>query len=146
MTLKLYTVVRHDLSLGAQAAQSAHALAALALSYPTEFRGWGNQTIVLLKTDGRTSIESLAESAEDGGFKYATFTEPETGCLGMAYPMPFEKYTTAIAFVPNWLVQNVLLAHLPLAVTPPPVIPLTPRPAVQADPDLVPPTRKGWFS
>jgi hypothetical protein len=119
MALKLYTVVRHDLEPGAQAAQSAHALAALALEYPAEFEVWDNQTIILLQTAGRTTIESLAEAAEDGEFKYATFTEPDA--LRVNDPrwgwMDDYDVLTAVAFAPNWLVQNVLLKDLPLALS-----------------------------
>jgi hypothetical protein len=121
VTLKLYTVVRHDLSPGAQAAQSAHALAALALDHPDEFIDWDNGTIVLLQTDRRTSIESLVEAAEDGNIPHATFREPDD--LDCVDPEDFwssgwrDGVLTAIAFAPNWAVQHVLLKDLPLALS-----------------------------
>jgi hypothetical protein len=125
MTLKLYTVVRHDLSQGAQAAQSAHALAALALNHPYEFREWNNQTIVLLKSTDRLTIEKLVEAAEDGSFVYATFREPDHLLDDGSYYGT--NVLTAISFAPNWLAQHFLLRDLPLAVS------KTPK-------------KKGWFS
>ena len=115
MSLKLYTVVRHDLDPGAQAAQSAHALAALALNHPGPFKRWDNQTIVLLKTTNKITIDRLVESAEDGHFTYATFREPallwfgEWDCA--------HNIMTAVSFAPSWTVQNVLLKDLPLALS-----------------------------
>lgn len=128
MALKLYTVVRHDLDPGAQAAQSAHALAALALKHPYEFKDWNNQTIVLLQNDYRTHLSKLVESAEDGGFTHATFTEPDPVWIEGPYgdKRPKAGVLTAVAFAPNWFVQNVLLSDLPLA--------------------LSEPRKKGWFS
>lgn len=126
MALKLYTVVRHDLTPGAQAAQSAHALAALALQYPDEFRAWDNKTIVLLKTQYLGQLEKLIEAAEDGGIKHATFTEPDFLPLDGYWRGGKTDVLTAVAFAPNWSAQHVLLTDLPLA--------------------LSNPSKKGWFS
>lgn len=126
MALKLYTVVRHDLAPGAQAAQSAHALAALALRYPQNFKEWNNQTIVLLKTQYAGQLEKLVESAEDGRFLHATFREPDPLYIDGYWDMMKRDVLTAVAFIPNWTVQNVLLADLPLALSNPP--------------------KKGWFN
>jgi hypothetical protein len=140
MTLKLYTVVRNDLSPGAQAAQSAHAVAALALKHPHQFKNWNNQTIVLLQTQYPDQLEKLVESAVDGDFAHATFTEPDEMWIN-GYPY-LDGLLTAVAFVPNWLVQNVLLKDLPLAV---PEIEMI-RPVSMAEPSATQPEpRKGLF-
>ena len=117
MTLKLYTVVRHDLAPGAQAAQSAHALAALALKYPQEFKNWDNQTIVLLKTEYLGQLEKLIEAAEDGEIKHATFHEPDHLEVSGYWNNYRQNVLTAVAFVPNWAVQYSLLKDLPLALS-----------------------------
>lgn len=121
MSLKLYVVVRHDLAPGAQAAQSAHALAALALKHPHQFKNWNNQTIVLLQTQYVGQLEKIVESADDGQFSYATFREPDWLRIRDKNGMWYENsdVLTAAAFVPDWLVQNVLLADLPLALSTP---------------------------
>lgn len=133
MSLKLYTVVDHRLKPGAKAAQSAHALAALAQEHPYEFRKWGNKTIVMLETVPGVSVTKLAELAGDGEFKYSTFTEPDGLYFFddspdyMSLSDGHKNLTTAIAFAPNWLVQNVLIADLPTTLG-----------------GLVP-AKKGWF-
>lgn len=120
MTLKLYIVVRSDLPDGAKAAQSAHALAQLAIEHPAEFYDWDNQTIVLLETKGQKTIRALAELAEDGGFSHAVFRETDPASVGYSsygWDLVKGSMLTAIAFAPNWLVQNVLVTDLPLALS-----------------------------
>lgn len=118
MTLKLYVVVRHDLPHGVQAAQAAHAIAALALDSPVEFSKWGNKTLVLLTDTQSKPLEKIIESAEDGEFVHTKFFEPDPYSLQQTGVIYMGDVLTSVAFAPNWLVQNVLLADLPLACSP----------------------------
>lgn len=128
--LNLYVVVRGDLLPGAKAAQAAHALADLALKESTaeKFRIWNNDTIIILETPPNApDLDHLLVSAYDAGFGYAAWREPDRlattrVCRGMfgderQYTSPYTL--TSIAFSPDWLVQNVLLKDLPLALSNP---------------------------
>lgn len=57
--MKMYVIVRSDISKSYQAAQGGHALAQMALDWPNSFQNWNNSTIVYLKT----SIEDLERIA-----------------------------------------------------------------------------------
>lgn len=113
----MYVVVRGDLPAADQAVQAAHALADFATEHPKEFKAWntGNNTLVLLQAHGESHLRVLAIKAEDGGFKHTTFIEPDPKYWGPGSTMKKDTLT-AIAFAPDWTVQNVLLADLPLAL------------------------------
>lgn len=113
MSLKLYTVVHAGLEPGAKAAQASHALAEFALDHPDEFLGWDNGIIVILES---SNLRSIVRSAEDGGFVFSTFIEPDPIYIEGSWPFPSRNQLTAVTFAPNWLVQNVLLSDLPLAL------------------------------
>lgn len=113
--LKLYVVVRGDLPAADQAVQAAHAVADFAREHPREFKDWntGNNTLILLEARNEAHLRSLAAQAEDGDFKHTRFVEPDYKYVG------YERRAntlTAIAFAPNWVVQNIILADLPLAL------------------------------
>lgn len=114
--LKLYVVVRGDLPAADQAVQAAHAVADFAGEHPREFKDWntGNNTLILLEARDRVHLRSLAVQAEDGGFKHTKFVEPDFKYVRNS---KMEANTlTAVAFAPDWTVQHVILADLPLAL------------------------------
>lgn len=49
--MKMFVLVRKDLSKSQQGVQGGHALAQFALEHPERFRQWNNHTIVYLKVD-----------------------------------------------------------------------------------------------
>lgn len=114
--LKLYVVVRGDLPAADQAVQAAHAVADFATDHSKEFRAWntGNNTLILLEARDEKHLRSLAVQAEDGGFKHTRFVEPDYKYVRDSEMMP--NTLTAVAFAPDWTVQNVILADLPLAL------------------------------
>lgn len=129
--LKLYVVVRNDIDVPFQMCQVAHAVAGLATEHINEFVEWnlGNNTICVLQTPNGRTLAKLVETAVDGDFKHTTFYEPDAGSVGrecyydknahdVRWRGPSEEgpWLTAVAFAPNWTVQNVLLADLPLAL------------------------------
>ncbi len=103
--MKLFLVVRRDLSPGARAAQLCHALREFADKYPEDDKTWyeTSNTLVLLETD-ETHLLDLAESAKYKGVPVAVFKEPDLGDI-----------TTAIAL--GWagksLVRGLSLAFRP---------------------------------
>ena len=76
--MKMYIVIRDDLSKSQQAVQGGHALAAFMLSYPDLASEWNNHTIVYLKTDLKTltQYEKLLPLAD---VNVASFHEPDIG-------------------------------------------------------------------
>lgn len=119
--LKLYVVVRNDIGVPFQMCQVAHAVANFATEYRQAFADWnlGNNTICVLQTPSGDSLTKLVETARDGGFKHTTFYEPDWQSMGYENEpviVPKDGWLTAVAFAPNWTVQNVLLADLPLAL------------------------------
>jgi hypothetical protein len=78
--MKMYVIVRSDISKSYQAAQGGHALAQMALDWPETFKEWNNRTIIYLKT----SYEDLQEMASstvlnDMGCVFSDFWEPDIG-------------------------------------------------------------------
>ncbi len=76
--MKMFILVRNDLSKSKQAVQGGHALAAFMLSYPDLAEEWGNHTIVYLKTD----LETLTRHVKLlplADINVAYFREPDIG-------------------------------------------------------------------
>ena len=76
--MKMYIIVRSDISKSYQAAQGGHALAQMALDWPDKFKEWNNHTIVYLKT----SYEDLQRIASSGILNeldcvFSDFYEPD---------------------------------------------------------------------
>lgn len=115
--LKLYVIVRTDMPPGNQAVQAMHALADFAEEWPTQFQDWkdDNNTLVLLQAPDQWALKALSDKAKDGGFIHTMFQEPDNTPQGSSQQGQGNTYT-AIAFAPNWTVQNVLLANLELAL------------------------------
>lgn len=77
--MKLYLVVRRDLSPGARAAQLCHALRAFVEAYPAEDQEWfrRSNTLVLLEADSEDHLDQLRSKAEESGVPCACFREPD---------------------------------------------------------------------
>lgn len=123
--LKLYVAVRNDIDVPFQMCQVAHAVADFAREHPEEFLRWnkGNNTICVVQVPDDRGLERLIEIANDGYHKHAAFYEPHPTSLGWpeSYYDPHRcdqdgPWLTAVAFAPNWYMQNVILADLPLAL------------------------------
>ena len=116
--LKLYVLIRDDMSEAQQAIQAGHALAQFGLEHPKEFNAWqvDNNTLIYLST---SNIHWWKQVLEDGDFKHSMFHDPDLR-IPSPHAYPFRRYgeDTAIAVAPNWTCQYVLFKDLPLALRP----------------------------
>lgn len=113
--LKLYVLIRDDLSPAQQAVQAGHAVAQFGLDHPQEFMNWqrDNNTLIYLSV---YDIDWWRQTLTDGGFKHSVFHE--TG-YPANHPFPsLHGQDTAIAVAPNWTCQYILFKDLPLALRP----------------------------
>lgn len=72
--MKLYVVVRDDLSVPQKAVQAGHALAEFLLKRKTE---WRNGTLVYLKVPNEFCLFDLCDKLDDYGIEYSEFWEPD---------------------------------------------------------------------
>lgn len=86
--MKLYVIVRKDLSTSQQAVQAGHALAEFLLHGPAT--RWKNGTLVYLGIRDLFQLEKLKRKLEIDQITYKEFKEPDIG-----------NQTTAIASVGN---------------------------------------------
>ena len=93
------------MTAGYQIAQTAHGVAAFAISKPSEFHQWHeeSQYIVALQTEDSGSLELLFERAISRELTPIPFREPDLG-----------DSLTSVAFVPH-AENRRFLAGLPLA-------------------------------
>lgn len=107
--LKLYVLIRDDMSEAQQAVQAGHAIAKFGLEHPEEFRAWqeGSNTLIYLSV---VEPHWWATVLADGDVKYSMFREPDRAWQG-----GYSAYT-AVAVAPNWACQYVLFKDLPLAL------------------------------
>lgn len=115
--LKLYVLIRDDISEAQQAVQAGHAVAKFGLDHPVEFRAWqrDSNTLIYLSV---TNVDWWKQVLKDGGFKHSVFHE--TG-YPQNHPFPvIGGQETAIAVAPNWTCQYILFKDLPLALRPKP--------------------------
>jgi len=95
--MKLYVIVRKDLSTSQRAVQAGHAVAQFLLYGP--FSRWKNGTLIYLGVKGRTQLENLKHKFKNNGIPFTEFNEPDIG-----------NQTTAIATdVPNRFVERLNL-------------------------------------
>lgn len=104
--MKLYLVVRRDLSPGRRAAQLCHAMRQFADDHPAAERVWfeASNTLVLLEVDDEPALAVLASAATKDGIAVSRFHEPDLGGA-----------LTAIALGPS---ARSLVRRLPLALSP----------------------------
>lgn len=74
-SMKLYLIVRKDLSHSQRAVQAGHALAEYLLHSPN-FR-WKNETLIYLGVKGLNQLENLKRKLELHGINYVEFREPD---------------------------------------------------------------------
>ncbi len=121
--LKLYVLIRDDISEAQQAVQAGHAVAELMQEMTTdELAEWkhdGGGTLIYLSVQNIYYWQSVLE---DGGFKHSVFYEPDYYIpgTGRGAPRDIQGTHTAIAVAPSWLCQYVLFKGLPLALQPKP--------------------------
>lgn len=118
MSLKMYVLIKSDLTPAQQAVQAGHALAKFGMEFPTAFRDWQKDSNILIYL----SVDSIAhwkQVLDDSNFKHSVFREPHlpyNRTDGMWRLIGTEAVDTAIAVAPSWICQYVLFAGLPLAL------------------------------
>lgn len=121
--LKLYVLIRDDMTEAQQAVQAGHAIAQFANTHPQIHREWieDSNTLIYLSVKGR-DFDYWKAILEDGGFDHSVFHEPELkymrNSLECGWIWDTKEADTAIAVAPNWTCQYVLFKDLPLALQP----------------------------
>lgn len=118
--LKLYVLIRDDLSPAQQAVQAGHAVAQFGLDFPDEFEDWQSESNTLIYLSV-TNIDWWKKVLSDGEFKHSVFHEPELNYLRDHWDGRYwttKEADTAIAVAPNWTCQYLLFKDLPLALQP----------------------------
>lgn len=102
--MKLFLIVRADLSPGQQAVQAAHALRQFVADHPRVDREWFevSNTLALLSVPTETDLHALLKRARDRHIEVAPFREPDR-----------DNELTAIALGPR---GKKLTQSLPLAL------------------------------
>ena len=77
--MKMYIMIRDDLSKSQQGVQGGHALAEFMLSYPDIARQWNNGVIVYVKADIDTISSYVHKLADTPNISIASFKEPDIG-------------------------------------------------------------------
>lgn len=75
--MKLYVVIRKDLSISQQAVQAGHALAEFLLHGHRS--SWNNGILVYLGVKDKDQLNLLMKKLDFEGTKYAKFIEPDIG-------------------------------------------------------------------
>ena len=106
MKKKLYVVTRRDLSPGAQAVQSGHALVEFGLDHLDIFEDWNETSnyLIYLAVEDEVELYALREAALYKDIFVSSFHEPD-----------MNNSLTAVCFEPT-LETAELLSGLPLAL------------------------------
>jgi len=75
--MKIYVIVRKDLSISQRAVQAGHALAEFLLHGPVS--RWNNGTLVYLGVKGLNQLENLKYKLDLLEIPYSEFREPDIG-------------------------------------------------------------------
>ena len=75
--MKMFVIVRKDLSISQRAVQAGHALAEHLLHGP--FSRWQNGTLVYLGVKGLTQLENIKRKFDRENIPYKEFREPDIG-------------------------------------------------------------------
>lgn len=101
---RMYVILREDLSM--KYIQGQHAIAGYALSYPTQFKEWGNKYVINLSVFNGLALDELLSELKEKRNKIIEDYKKETGI-----PMdPFTKYDHYAFFEPD------LKSELPTAI------------------------------
>jgi hypothetical protein len=73
--MKLYVIVRKDLTIAQRAVQAGHAVAEFCLHSP--FSRWTNGTLIYLGVKGLYQLEKLKYKLEEQGTRVIEFREPD---------------------------------------------------------------------
>jgi hypothetical protein len=73
--MKLYVIVRKDLSTSQQAVQAGHALAEFLLH--GHFSRWQNGTLIYLGVKGLRQLENIKHKLSMDGISFSEFKEPD---------------------------------------------------------------------
>jgi peptidyl-tRNA hydrolase len=73
--MKMFVIVRKDLSTSQQAVQAGHALAEYLMHGP--FSRWSNGTLIYLGVKGLKQLENIKHKFEMEGIPYIEFREPD---------------------------------------------------------------------
>lgn len=73
--MKMFVIVRKDLSRSQQAVQAGHALAEYLLH--SQFSRWQNGTLIYLGVKGLKQLENLKRKFQNSGISYTEFKEPD---------------------------------------------------------------------
>jgi len=74
--MKLFVIVRKDLTTSQQAVQAGHAVAEYMLR-GLPFRRWKNETLIYLGVKGLTQLRNLKRKLEIDNILYTEFREPD---------------------------------------------------------------------
>jgi len=79
--MKLYIVVRADLTPGARAAQSCHATSAFVAAHPEQSAQWreSSNNLVCLEIANEPLLLAMAQRAGEHGIPHTLFREPDLG-------------------------------------------------------------------
>ena len=75
--MKLYVIVRKDLSVSQRAVQAGHVVAQFCLYGP--FSRWTNGTLIYLGIKNLEELEKLMNQLRNNNNKYTEFREPDIG-------------------------------------------------------------------
>ena len=75
--MKLYVIVRKDLSVSQRAVQAGHAVAQFLLYGP--FSRWKNGTLIYLGIKNLKRLEKLIYQLKNNNINYVEFREPDIG-------------------------------------------------------------------
>jgi hypothetical protein len=73
--MKLYVIVRKDLSISQRAVQAGHAVAQFCLHSP--FSRWTNGTLIYLGVKGLTQLERIKYKLKEQNIRFIEFKEPD---------------------------------------------------------------------
>lgn len=74
--MKLFVIVRKDLTSSQRAVQAGHALAAYLL-HGSFLRRWKNETLIYLGVKGLKQLHNLKRKFENDNIPYVEFREPD---------------------------------------------------------------------
>jgi hypothetical protein len=75
--MKLYVIIRKDLTPSQQVVQSGHAIAEFLLTRP--YTKWNNETLVILGLDNLDELNKFIFKLDHRGIKWVGFKEPDIG-------------------------------------------------------------------